>query len=65
MEVIVAYLDQKHIDLTKQLLRRRTTPEERMDMTQHAVTTSIPQAERLVEHFHSTGHIAYIFEVKE
>ena len=57
----IAYLKQTDIDLAERLLRRKTTWEERQGMMQHVSTDSgHSAAERLVEHFRLTGHIAFI-----
>jgi hypothetical protein len=59
----IAYLAQDSIDMAEQLLGRRTTPEEREKMYQHVSTDGgVRTAERLVEHFRMTGHIAFIEE---
>ena len=62
MEHVVVYLEQKHIDLIQELLGRKLTWQEKAPMYQRTTTSSLHQAERLVEHFRLTGHIAFIEE---
>ena len=61
MSIKIAYLSQESIDTAEIFLGRKTTWEERDKMFQHVSTDSgLAAAERLVEHFRMTGHIAFI-----
>jgi len=58
--VIIAYLLQERIDVAEEFLGRKLTWEEKDRMYSLVRTADVVQANRLVEHFRMTGHIAFI-----
>ena len=66
MKITIAYLDQASIDLAEKLLGRKLTWREKDKMYQRVVTFSGERAaDRLVEGFRLSGHIAFIESTEE
>ena len=58
--VIIAYLLQERIDIAEEFLGRKLAWDEKDRMYSRVRTAGMVQANRLVEHFRMTGHIAFI-----
>ena len=56
----ISYIKQDKIDLAEQLLKRKLTCDEKDSMYDQVVVHNQCAADRLVEHFRLTGHIAFI-----
>jgi hypothetical protein len=58
--ITISYIAQSKLDLAEQLLKRKLTCEEKDNMYDQVVVHDQRAADRLVEHFRLTGHIAFI-----